>query len=158
MIQSILDSVKKVLSIDPSYEAFDEDILMHVNSVFSTLTQLGVGPDNGFMIEDKTAVWSDFIVGNDPRFSMVKSYMVLRVRLLFDPPATSFAIESMQKQIDQLEWRINVEREYQKYPTPPTPEEGQTVWSLSVGDPWPPEAVPGDLGFDPNTGDVWRFI
>lgn len=158
MIQSILDSVKKVLSIDPSYTAFDEDILMHVNSVFSTLTQLGVGPDNGFMIEDKVATWSDFIPGFDPRFSMVKSYMVLRVRLLFDPPATSFAIESMQKQIDQLEWRINVEREYQKYPTPPTPEEGQTVWTLSLGDPWPAEAVPGDLGFDPNTGDVWRFI
>lgn len=119
MIASILDSIKKVLGLDPSYTAFDEDVLMHINSVFSTLHELGVGPEDGFMIEDKTSEWADFIPSNNPLFSQVKSYMVLRVRLLFDPPVTSFAIESMQKQIDKLEWMMNVDREGIKYPGEP---------------------------------------
>lgn len=157
MIASILNSIKKVLSIDPSYTVFDEDILMHINSVFSTLTQLGVGPEFGYMIEDESAEWGDFLPANDPVFSQVKSYMVLRVRLLFDPPATSFAIESMQKQIDKLEWMLNVQREYTKYPYP-VPENGETVWQLSVGSEFPSGAMPGDIGFDPTTGDVWRYV
>lgn len=107
MESSILTSTKKVLGIDDEYVAFDADIIMHINSVFSTLQQLGVGPDNGFAIEDKEEVWSTYL-GNKPLLNMVKSYMYMRVRLMFDPPATSFAINSMQEQINQFEWRINV--------------------------------------------------
>lgn len=110
MTQSILDSVKKVCGIEASYTAFDIDIIMHINSVFSTLNQLGVGPVNGFMIDDATATWDQFL-GADPRLNHIKSYMYLRVRLLFDPPATSFTIEALKDQYKELEWRISVQRE-----------------------------------------------
>jgi hypothetical protein len=89
---------------------FDLDIITHINSAFSTLTQLGVGPAEGFMIEDATAVWSDFI-GDDIQYNSVKSYVFLRVRLLFDPPATSYLIAAYEKQIQELEWRLSVLRE-----------------------------------------------
>lgn len=107
MSTSILTSTKKILGIEESYTVFDSDIVMHINSVFSTLTQLGVGPSYGFMIEDADAVWSDFL-GDDPRLNPVKTYVYLRVRLLFDPPTTSFLIASYQEQIKELEWRLNV--------------------------------------------------
>lgn len=110
MIESILDSTKHTLGIDPSYDAFDEQIITHINSVFSTLQQLGVGPANGFMIEDNAPVWADFIAG-DPRYNQVKTYVYLRVRLMFDPPGTSFAIASMEEQAKEMEWRMNVTRE-----------------------------------------------
>lgn len=103
--QSILTSTKKLLGIEEDYTAFDLDITLHINSVFSTLHQLGVGPISGFFIEDKTAVWESFIGTTNGMFS-VKSYVVLRVKLLFDPPATSFAIESFNSQIKELEWRL----------------------------------------------------
>ncbi len=117
MIQSILDSTKKVLNIDPSYTVFDEDILMHINSAFGTLRQLGVGPEVGFHIEDNTAVWEDF-TGVDNRFNEVKSYIYLRVRLLFDPPGTSFLLEAIKEQIKELEWRLNTEREHTDWVEP----------------------------------------
>jgi hypothetical protein len=107
---SILDSVKKTLGIDAAYTAFDEDIVMHINSVFSTLTQLGIGPETGFDISDDTATWDAF-VGTDKRLNSVKSYVYLRVRLLFDPPATSYLIESLNTQRQELEWRLNAYRE-----------------------------------------------
>lgn len=110
MIQSILSSVKKTLNIDPSYTAFDEDLLFHINSVFSTLNQLGLGPEGGFRIEDATTDWASFL-GNDLRLNDVKTYVFLRVRLLFDPPGTSFLITAMQEQIKELEWRLNAKRE-----------------------------------------------
>lgn len=116
MTDSILDSVKKVLGIDSEYVAFDEDIIMHINSVFSTLSQLGVGPEAGFEIHDSTQVWTDFI-GTDKNLNQVKTYTNLRVRLIFDPPATSFGIDAMQKQIDQIEWRLNVYMEGVKHPS-----------------------------------------
>jgi hypothetical protein len=108
--QSILESTKKVLGIGSADDSFDLDILLHVNSVFSTLNQIGIGPDEGFMIEDSTETWDAFI-GTDLRLNAVKTYVYLRVRLLFDPPSTSFVIESMNKQITELEWRLNVQRE-----------------------------------------------
>lgn len=107
MVDSILTSTKKILGIDASYTAFDVDILMHINSVFSTLNQLGIGPENGFAIEDDTSTWDSFL-GTDPRLNSVKTYIYLRVRLLFDPPATSFAIEAFKEQAKELEWRLNV--------------------------------------------------
>lgn len=121
MSDSILTSTKKVLGIEDSYTAFDEDIIMHVNSVFSTLHQLGIGPDNGFFITDNTATWDTFLSG-DPRLNSVRTYMYLKVRLLFDPPGTSFHINALENQIEELEWRLNVTREYSQWPTP-EPEE-----------------------------------
>lgn len=114
-MDSILDSTKKVLGLDSEYTAFDQDVIMHINSVFSTLHQLGIGPDNGFMIEDKTPTWTQYL-GADMNLNSVKSYVYLKVRLLFDPPATSFAIAAMEKQIEELEWRINVHREEVTHP------------------------------------------
>ena len=109
-MDSILTSIKKLLGITEEYAYFDPDIVMHINSVFMDLRQIGVGPDEGFFIEDETSVWTDFIpeVG---LMEAVKSYMYLRVRLLFDPPANSSLIESMNKQIEKLEWRLNVAAE-----------------------------------------------
>ncbi len=120
MITSILSSTKKNLGIEPEYEAFDEDIMMHINSVFSTINQLGIGPVEGFFIQDASAVWDDFLA-DDPRYNSIKTYVFLRVRLLFDPPPTSFAIASMQEQIKELEWRLNVVREDEAWvdPNPP---------------------------------------
>lgn len=107
---SILNGTKKALGIDGAYAVFDPDIIMHINSVFSTLNQLGIGPVDGFEIEDSSTTWDVFLLGN-PRFNFVKTYMYLRVRLLFDPPATSFLIAAYEKQKEEFEWRINTLRE-----------------------------------------------
>ncbi len=106
--QSILDSVKKVIGMDPSYTAFDEDVIMHINSTFSKLYNLGVGPKSAaFEIEDKTATWEDFFQGKT-NINMVKTYVCMSVRMIFDPPPTSFGIEAVQKEIEQMGWRLNV--------------------------------------------------
>ena len=106
-MESILTSIKKLLGIPKEYENFDVDIIMHINTVFSILTQLGVGPSDGFSIEDDDALWTDFIPEKS-KIEFVKSYMHLKVKLLFDPPLTSAVIESMNRQINELEWRITV--------------------------------------------------
>jgi hypothetical protein len=121
MEQSILLSTKKILGVPEDYNVFDLDILTHINTAFSTLTQLGVGPAYGFMIEDETAEWSDFLPdypsdsqspsGDDHRYNSVKSYVFLKVRQLFDPPATSYLISAVEKQLQELEWRLNAHRE-----------------------------------------------
>lgn len=108
--QSILTSIKKILNIPESDTSFDVDILFHINSVFASLNQLGIGPEEGFMIEDAEAVWADFL-GTDPRLNSVKTYVHLRVKVLFDPPQTSFLGDSLDKQIQKLEWLLNVQRE-----------------------------------------------
>lgn len=106
-MESILSSIKKLLGIAEEYTHFDADIIMHINSVFSILTQLGVGPPNGFSITDKVAVWADFIQ-EEPKLEMIKSYMHLKVKLMFDPPISSAVMEAMNHMISELEWRINV--------------------------------------------------
>lgn len=106
LVNSILDSVKKALGL-VEYEFFDPDLIMHINTVFADLNQIGVGPENGFRIEDRTAQWSDFI-SDDVLLNNVKSYMVLRVRLLFDPPSNSFVLTSYEKQIQELTYRMYV--------------------------------------------------
>ena len=107
METSILTSIKKLLGIAEDYTEFDEDIITHINSVFLNLTQLGVGPEEGFMIEDDTAVWEDFI--NDTiQLQAVKTYVYLKVKLLFDPPLSSSVTESINRMIAELEWRLNV--------------------------------------------------
>ncbi len=115
MNHSILNNTKKILGIDANYTAFDVDIITHINSVFNTLNQLGIGPVSGFMIEDATPVWGDFF-GDSLNLNAVKTYVYLRVRLLFDPPTNSFLVSSLQEQIKELEWRLNVYREYNTYP------------------------------------------
>lgn len=109
-MESILDSTKKVLGLEPEYTAFDADIIMHINTIFSNLHQMGVGPEEGFQIEDKTKDWSEFL-DDDMTLNNVKSFMYLSVRLMFDPPGTSYAIQAMERQVEQLAWRIVARRE-----------------------------------------------
>ena len=118
MEPSILISTKKILGITANYDAFDLDILTHINASFSILNQLGVGPVEGFFVEDETAVWDDFVVPENQKH-LVKTYIFLKVRMLFDPPATSYLIEASNKQIQEYEWRLNVFREEATYPLEP---------------------------------------
>lgn len=104
-MESILTSIKKLLGIAEDYTQFDQDVIMHINTILMTLTQLGVGPEEGFVIEDETETWEEFI-GEDMNISAVKSYVHLKVRLLFDPPLSSALIESIERQAKELEWRI----------------------------------------------------
>ncbi len=106
-MESILTSIKKMLGIAEEYTHFDADLIMHINSVFAILTQIGVGPPEGFSIEDDTDVWTDFIQDNK-KLENVKSYTYMKVKLLFDPPLSSSVIESMNRIISELEWRIQV--------------------------------------------------
>lgn len=107
-MNSILTSIKKLLGITSEYTHFDADIIMHINSVFSILRQLGVGPVNGFSITDSSATWDQFL-GNATDIEMVKTYMYLKVKMMFDPPLGSVAADAIKAQISELEWRLNVE-------------------------------------------------
>ena len=106
-MESILTSIKKLLGISEDYTQFDSDLIMHINTVFLNLTQLGVGPEEGFSIQNENDAWSDFIDDNT-QLQAVKSYMYLKVKLLFDPPLSSSVIESMNRMIAELEFRLNV--------------------------------------------------
>jgi hypothetical protein len=118
---SILDDTKKLLGLAPDYTAFDTDVIIHINTVLSTLSQLGLGSDGGMSIIDNTVTWTS-LFGSDPKLNNIKSYMFMRVKMMFDPPQTSFALDAYNKQIQELEWRINVQREGQWWtdPNPPT--------------------------------------
>lgn len=118
---SILDSVKKVLGMDPSYTAFDMDVLMHINSALATLNQVGIGPDRGFLVMDNSSKWES-VLDDDPNLLSAISYVWIQVRILFDPPQTSFALDAMKKQADEFLWRLNVRREGVKYPSTVTAE------------------------------------
>lgn len=111
---SILNSVKKMLGIFPEVTDFDEDITMNLNSAIATLTQLGVGPTNGFFIEDDEITYEDFIGGNIPILHSVKMYLYFRTRLGFDPPSSSYVLSSMEKQVSELEWRLKTMSELSK--------------------------------------------
>lgn len=110
MSESILTSTKKILGIGEDYDVFDMDIIMHINGVMSTLHQLGLGPEEGFMIQDSSEEWGD-LLEDDMRLNSIKTYVYLKVRLLFDPPSTSFVLTAMNEQIKELEWRLNAYRE-----------------------------------------------
>lgn len=107
-MDSILTSVKKLLGIAEEYTQFDTDIIIHINSVFMTLHELGVGPIDGFAIDNEYAVWTDFIPDNILLLNAVKSYMYLKVKMLFDPSLTSSITDLMKEEIRELEWRMNV--------------------------------------------------
>ena len=106
-MDSILTSIKKLLGITEEYKHFDQDIIMHINSVFMILTQMGVGPEEGFTISDSTTTWNEF-TNDDKKIEAVKSYIYLKVRLLFDPPASSSVMEAMNRSISEFEWRLNI--------------------------------------------------
>jgi hypothetical protein len=110
IMESILTSIKKMLGITEEYEHFDSDLIIHINSVFMILTQLGVGPPSGFSIQDKSTTWKEFI-SDETKLQLVKSYMHMKVRLIFDPPLSSAVIASMEKMIAEAEWRLNVAAE-----------------------------------------------
>lgn len=106
-MESILTSIKKRLGIEEDYDHFDEDIIMDINTVLAELTQIGVGPSEGFSIQDENAIWTDFVPAN-PKLENIKSYVYLKVRLLFDPPTNSSHISAMERQITELAFRISV--------------------------------------------------
>jgi hypothetical protein len=124
--ESILTSIKKLLGLADDYIEFDVDIIMHINSAFATLNQLAVGPTNSLFIEDKTTNWENFIEGQ-PNINSVKSYVYFKVRLAFDPPATSFAITSMENMAKELEFRLNVVMENILRPSVDTNVSSQSV-------------------------------
>ncbi len=109
-MESILNSIKKLLMLSADDTSFDTDIIIHINSVLSILNQLGVGPDNGFSITDAKATWSD-LLGSYPNLDAVRSFVYLKVKLLFDPPTNSVVIESINRAAGELEWRINATAE-----------------------------------------------
>ena len=112
-MESILTSIKKLLGLSEEYEQFDADIILHINTVFINLTQLGVGPQNGFYIEDSGTTWDEFInIDEDNQLNAVKTYVYLKVKLLFDPPLSSTVLQSINNTIAELEWRLNTAVEY----------------------------------------------
>ena len=112
-MESILDSVKVMLGIsiddDPS---FDQDLILHINGALTVMNQLGVGPSRGYNITDATQTWSEFI-GPREDLALIKQAIFLRVRLLFDPPQNSFLVAAIEKQIEEFDWRIEVQHSQQ---------------------------------------------
>lgn len=106
-MESILTSIKKLLGITEDDSSFDLDIIMLINSAFVNLQQLGVGPSEGFSIEDDTATWADFL-GDDKAVHMVRNFIWLKVKMVFDPPTSSFVMDAMKHEIAQDEWRLMV--------------------------------------------------
>lgn len=107
MNDSILMSIRKLVCGNEWIDHFDADLLMHINTCFSILTQLGVGPAGGFVVTDETQSWSSYTADNN-ELNMVRTYVTLKVKSIFDPPLTSSVLEAMNKQIAELEWRLNV--------------------------------------------------
>lgn len=106
-MQSILASIKKLLGPGSEHTYFDADLIMHINSVFMVLTQLGLGPPEGFTISDDSAAWSDFIPEDSKHFEAVRTYVYLQTKLVFDPPASSAVLASIERKSSELEWRLN---------------------------------------------------
>lgn len=127
---NILDGIKKPLGIDPSDTSFDADIIMHINSAFLAANQLGVGTAEVFSIKDATKTWTDFL-GGATDLEAVKSYIYLKVRLLFDPPSSTSLIDAMTFQINELEWRLIAQAEPPEVPAVPDEEDEE-------GYPWLP--------------------
>lgn len=108
---SILQTTKKMVNLVPEDDSFDLDIITDINSVFTVLEQLGVGPEGGFTIASADDVWTDYIPADSKNINAVRTYMALKVRLMFDPPTTSFVLEAINNQIQELEWRLNAQVE-----------------------------------------------
>lgn len=109
--ESILTSIKKLLGVSEDCTDFDADIIIHINTAFMSLNQLGVGPDEGFRVDNKNDTWDTYVTDNDD-LEAIKTYIYLRVKLLFDPPLNASIIESFKESIRELEWRINHQAEF----------------------------------------------
>lgn len=106
-MEYILTSIKKLLGVDPKYKAFDYDIMIHINTVFIILNQLGVGPEQCYQISSGFETWDEFTTTENE--NLVRTYVYLKVRLMFDPPASSVLIDSINNMIAELEWRLYLE-------------------------------------------------
>lgn len=109
-MSSILNDVKQQLGLATDYTPFDVTLILHINSVLSNLHQLGIGPPEGLEIVDDSEEWV-LLIGNNKRLNMVKTYVYLKVRLVWDPPTTAHAIRAVEEEIEQLAWRIKVAKE-----------------------------------------------
>ena len=154
MSKSILDNTKKLLGIEASYDHFDMDILLHINTAIATLNQVGVGPAEGFQVEDNSSNWED-LLGTDLRFAMAKTYIYDKVRLSFDPPGTSFAISAIQERIKESEWRLSVLVDELQAKAE---VEDAIIWVIRDQEGFPTDADSGELGIDPVSGNVWRKL
>ena len=105
---SILSDTKRALGLPDEYTPFDLDITIGINASFLSLTQVGIGPEEGFLIADGQTDWGDLLKGN-PALEAVKQYVYLKTRVTFDPPNSSFVLEAMQKTLDELLWRLNIQ-------------------------------------------------
>ena len=108
--ESILTSIKKLLGIDENYTAFDMDVAMLINSALFRVNQIGIGPSEGFTISDKTAVWSD-LIGTRKDLEAVKTYVWLKVRLVWDPPQAGYLVDAIKENIKELEFTLNIQAE-----------------------------------------------
>ena len=108
MSDSILLNIREMLVGDPDDDSFDQDLIFDINTALNTLTQVGVGPIGGFKITGASEVWSDFL-GNNQMLEMAKDFVKYKVRVLFDPPSSSFVLDQYNKELDQMLWRLNVE-------------------------------------------------
>lgn len=158
MEESILKSIKKLLGIGADYTVFDQDIMMHINSVFAIMHQIGASPPDGFVITGDTETWSDFL-SDRKHLDLVRSYMYTQVKTLFDPPTTSFALDSLNRLGKEYEWRLSILEDAftDSNGGGPTPGVGEAyIWDLTGLSDFPPEAPVGAIGVDLTTGDVWR--
>jgi hypothetical protein len=121
MEQNILKSTKKILGVPDDDPSFDLDIITHINSAFSTLTDLGVGPEDGFALEDGFEEWGAYLVDDPVKLSKVKTVVHLRARLLFDPPNSGFLLDAIKTQLQEAEWRLNTNREATDWVDPDPP-------------------------------------
>lgn len=151
---SILQDIKQMVGQEWDDDTYDLDIKIHINTVFSVLHQIGASPLEGITISDETATWPMFL-GNRTGIEMVKSYMYMYVRLMFDPPQFGPALTSMQANIDRFEFRLSI-TEIKFNPYAYSGLDLGNVWIIDdLGD-FPPEAPIGALGFDPDSGKLWR--
>lgn len=119
MEDSILKTIKKICGVQDDIEVFDLEIATHINSALSTLTQLGIGPTEGFFVEDNAATWTQFY-GTDKRFNSIRSFVCLQVKSIFDPPESSYAVAAMERQIEEIKWRLSATREGDDWVNPNT--------------------------------------
>lgn len=112
---SILEITKKLLGLTKEYDSFDTDIIVHINTVFSNLTQMGIGPEEGFTITGYSETWDQFITSSELKTQQVKSYMALKVKSLFDPSANGNVSEAIKNAISEMEYRLYVEEENSRH-------------------------------------------
>lgn len=108
MIDSILTSIKTILGIEAEDTAFDQELIAHINSVLISLTQLGIGPSDGFLITSDAETWQDFIGDNKMKRGLVETFVGLKVRLIFDPPMNATAVEAIKETVKELEFRLYI--------------------------------------------------